>query len=313
MKTEKMESDGQALSKLLEMLITKQAESDAKNRELIERLAKERPAIMTGVDRVDRADRIDLTKETNATYPKMAEQENMSTYLAKLEYSFGMYKTSDARKCPILWSHLTPSACDKLMASGPIPGESCDSLKVKLLREYLVGYAKAATEALRVTNPEISIRETLKQKDEMLAIVAESATTIAEALSCVSRMIVCSHLSESLVYELDAQVPENHHTFHRKCEEWKDRQIPGTCITKSVKKELEKSSMYKSPEKFKCYTCGKPGHTSKYCRLNRPAQPQPDTPEKKPIVCYNCREVGLRLLHVPNPKAISQGRKKSNC
>ena len=215
-KTEKMDTDGAGITKLLEMMITRQTESEQRNRELIERISRDRPSISHSVDRID------LTRDRVATYPKMVADENMSTYLAKLEYSFQMNEMTEAHKCPILWSHLTPSACDKLMASGPVPGETYASLKDKLLRLFKVGYATAANEALKQPSPDMTIRDTLKRKDEMLAIVAETASTIPEALSCVSRMIVRSHLTESLVYELDAQVPANHHTFQRKCDEWKD-------------------------------------------------------------------------------------------
>ena len=285
-------------------MITKQAESEVKNRELLERITRDRPTVTHGVDRID------LTRERSATYPKMVEKENMSTYLAKLEYSFTMNETTVARKCPILWSHLTSSACDKLMATGPMPGETYASLKTKLLREFKVGYTTAAIEALKQINPDTSMTETLKQKDEMLAIVAETATTIPQALSCVSRMIVRSHLTESLVYELDAQVPDSHHTFHRKCEEWKDRQPPGTSLVKSPRKDLEKGSPYKLPDRFKCFTCGKPGHTSKYCRMNKPVPPQPESPEKKPIVCYNCRKIGHKAPACPKPKYDKPKRKE---
>ena len=302
-KREKMDTDGQ-LGKLLEMMITKQAESEEKNRELLQRLTRDRSTTTHGVDRVD------LTRERSATYPKMVDKENMSTYLDKLEYSFTLNETQEARKCPILWSHLTSSACDKLMAAGPRPGETYASLKTKLIREFKVGYATAASEALKQINPETSIRETLKQKDQMLAVVAEGATTIPQALSCVSRMIVCSQLMESLVYELDTQVPDSHHTFHRKCEEWKDRQIPGTSLVKGTRKDSEKSSPYKLPEKFKCFTCGKLGHTTKYCRMNKPVLTQPESPDKKPIVCYNCREIGHKAPSCPKPKYEKPKRKE---
>ena len=302
-KREKMDTDGQ-LGKLLEMMITKQAESEEKNRELLQRLTRDRSPTTHGVDRVD------LTRERSATYPKMVDKENMSTYLDKLEYSFTLNETQEARKCPILWSHLTSSACDKLMAAGPRPGETYASLKTKLIREFKVGYATAASEALKQINPETSIRETLKQKDQMLAVVAEGATTIPQALSCVSRMIVRSQLTESLVYELDTQVPDSHHTFHRKCEEWKDRQIPGTSLVKGTRKDSEKSSPYKLPEKFKCFTCGKLGHTTKYCRMNKPVLTQPESPDKKPIVCYNCREIGHKAPSCPKPKYEKPKRKE---
>ena len=317
-KKEAMETESQTLGKLFELLINKQAESEAslvqrqteseeKNRQLIEHLAKDRPTMAMGIPSVDGTTTIDLTKGLHATYPKMAQNENMATYLAKLEYSFVMNKTLDLRKCPILWSHLTPEACDKLMATGPIPGESYDSLKTKLLSEYKVGYTTAAAEALKPINPEISIRETLKRRDEMLAIVAEKATTIPQALSCVSRMLVRSQLTESLVYELDAQAPENHHTFHRRCEEWRDRQIPGTSMIKSPKREPEKTNPHKSREHFKCCTCGKQGHTSKYCRSNKPVT---ESPERKPVVCYNCREIGHKAPACPKPKTEKPRKKE---
>ena len=240
----------------------------------------------------------------------MVADENMSTYLAKLEYAFEMNETQDARKCSILWSHLTASACDKLMATGPVPVESYNSLKYKLLREFRVGYATAAKEALKQPNPEMTIRDTLKHKDEMLAIVTETATNIPEALSSVSRMLVRSHLTESLVYELDSQVPANHHTFQRKCEERKDRQSQGASLVRNTKKETERGSPHKLPDRIKCFTCGKPGHTSKVCRANRQQSPQSELIEKKPIVCFNCREVGHKSPSCPKPKAEKPRKKE---
>ena len=302
-KKEIMETEGQAMNRLLELMITKQAESETRNRELIERLTRDRTPVTDGVGRID------LTRHNNYTYPKMTDTDNMSTYLAKLEYSFTMNDTPQARKCSILWSHLTTSACDKLLATGPVPGETYSSLREKLLSEYKVGYASAANAALQPINQDKPMRDTLTKMDEMLAIVAETATTVPEAISCVSRMLVRSQLNESLVYELDVQVPDNHCTFHKKCQEWKDRQPTGTSILKSQKKEADKTSPYKVPDKFKCFTCGKPGHTSKYCRMARPASTQLEIPDRKPIICYNCREVGHKAPACPKPKS-DQTKKK---
>ena len=155
-------------------------------------------------------DGIDLTGDKHVTYPKMTEGESMTTYLAKLEYSFALNKTKEAKKCSVLWSHLTPTACDKLMATGPELTDTYNHLKDRLLCEYKVGYATAACEALKPIDPEVSMRDTLKRKDEMLAIVTEKARTIPQAISCMSRMIVRSQLADSLVYELDAQTPADH-------------------------------------------------------------------------------------------------------
>ena len=311
-KSEKMDTDSNAgITCLLEMMITRQTESEDRNREneqrhreLLERISKDRTTTSLSVDRID------LTRASTATYPKMVADENMSTYLAKLEYAFEMNETQDAHKCSILWSHLTASACDKLMATGPVPGESYNSLKDKLLREFRVGYAIAAKEALKQPNPEMTIRDTLKHKDEMLAIVTETATNIPEALSCVSRVLVRSHLTESLVYELDSQVPANHHTFQCKYEEWKDRQPQGASLVRNTKKETARGSPHKLPDRIKCFTCGKPGHTSKVCRANRQQSPQSELTEKKPIVCFNCREVGHKSPACPKPKAEKPRKKE---
>ena len=110
-KTEKMETDSTALNKLLEHLINSQAESDRKNRDLIDRLAREKSTVTHSFSGID------LTSHKQVTYPKMSEGENMVTYLAKLEYIFTLNDTQETRKCSILWSHLTASACDKLMAT----------------------------------------------------------------------------------------------------------------------------------------------------------------------------------------------------
>ena len=85
-KREKME-DGAALSKLLEMIITNQKESDSQNRDLIERLHQEKTTMTHSFDGID------LTGDKHVTYPKMTEGESMTTYLAKLEYSFALNKT----------------------------------------------------------------------------------------------------------------------------------------------------------------------------------------------------------------------------
>ena len=194
------------------------------------------------------------------------------------------------------------------MATGPELTDTYNHLKDRLLCEYKVGYATAACEALKPIDPEVSMRDTLKRKDEMLAIVTEKARTIPQAISCMSRMIVRSQLADSLVYELDAQTPADHQTFHRRCMEWRERQLPGTSIVRSPKKELVSSS--KPSDKFKCFTCGKPGHTSRYCRQNRPVQTLQETPEKKPVVCYNCREVGHKAPACPKPKSERPRRKE---
>ena len=286
--------DGTALSKLLEMIIVNQKESDCQNRELMERIYREKSTVTHSFDGID------LTADKHMTYPKMSEGESMTTYLAKLEYSFALNKTKEAKKCSVLWSHLTPTACDKLMATGPELTDTYTQLKDRLLCEYQVGYATAAGEALKPIDPEISMRDTLKKKDEMLAIVTEKARTIPQAISCVSRMIVRSQLADSLVYELDTQTPEDHQSFHRKCMEWRERQVPGTSMVRITRKEP--AGPNKTTDKFKCFTCGKPGHTSKYCRQTRTVQTSPEAQDRKPIVCYNCREVGHKAPACPKPK-----------
>ena len=293
-KVETME-DGTALNKLLEMIIVNQKSSETQNRELIERLHREKTTMTHSFDGID------LTADKQMTYPKMTEGESMTTYLAKLEYSFALNKTKEAKKCSILWSHLTSTVCDKLMATGPELSDTYRHLKEKLLYEYRVGYATAASEALKPINQEANMRDTLKRIDEMLTIVTEKATTIPQAIGCMSRMLVRSQLADSLVYELDAHNPDDHQMFHRKCLEWKGRQLPGTSMVKSQKRETVTPT--KPAEKFKCFTCGKPGHTSKCCRQNRQPQTPLDTTEKKPVVCYNCREVGHKAPACPKPKS----------
>ena len=78
-------------------------------------------------------------------------------------------------------------------------------------------------------------------------------------------------------------------------------------MIKCPRKEPEKTNPHMSLEKFKCYTCGKQGHTSKYCRLNRPVT---ESPERKPVVCYNCREIGHKAPACPKPKTEKPRKKE---
>ena len=63
-KTEKMDTDGAGITKLLEMMITRQTESEQRNRELIERISRDRPSVSHSVDRID------LTRDRVSNIPQ---------------------------------------------------------------------------------------------------------------------------------------------------------------------------------------------------------------------------------------------------
>ena len=213
-----------------------------------------------------------------------------------------------------------------------------DELKEALLGCSAMTFSSAAEEFFMGERGRLTKLDPRQAAEKMLRLVCkliQEAADMQEACEYVTVAALRSWMLPELKTYVDMSKQSELQPFLRIAEEWERSQPEGTLL---FKKSVQpgQSKLYRQSQTphtgvrktMTCYHCGKVGHISRDCHTRLAAEKQATTPgtphvpppaptptlttktDKKPIVCFNCHQVGHKSLQCPKKVTNTSGESR---